>query len=164
MEAYIEEQKFNQPWLKLAIIIPFVTVISGFFLGNPKGMQTTGLIISFSILGLITALFYYAKLVTKMDEKGITIRFYPFQRYYYFVGWHEIETAVIRKYKPIAEYGGWGIRYSQKNGKAYNVSGNNGLQLELKSGKKFLIGTQKVPAMQNSLDVLKNTYAISCIK
>jgi hypothetical protein len=39
------------------------------------------------------------------------------------------------------EYGGWGIKYG-KMGKAYNVSGNRGVQLEFTDGKRLLIGSQ----------------------
>lgn len=51
----------------------------------------------------------------------------------------------MRLYRPIKEFGGWGMRtaFNGKNGKAYNVSGNVGIQLELKNGSKTLLGTQK---------------------
>ncbi|MHC4643443.1 MAG: hypothetical protein ACYS32_17515, partial [Planctomycetota bacterium] len=49
-----------------------------------------------------------------------------------------------RTYKPILEYGGWGIRCSfTGKGKAYNVSGNKGVQLVFTNGKKLLIGSQQ---------------------
>ena len=41
------------------------------------------------------------------------------------------------------EYGGWGIRtISLKKNIAYTISGDKGLQIELKDGKKILLGTQ----------------------
>lgn len=40
------------------------------------------------------------------------------------------------------DYGGWGIRYGRK-GKAFNVFGSRGLQLEFTNGKRLLIGSQK---------------------
>jgi len=49
---------------------------------------------------------------------------------------------MAREYKPIREYGGWGIRYVI-GGIAYNVYGNKGVQLILKNKKKVLVGTQK---------------------
>lgn len=57
----------------------------------------------------------------------------------------------VREYKPILEYGGYGIRYSF-SGKAYNVRGKMGLQLKFKDGGKLLIGTQKMEEME---DILK---------
>ncbi|MHC4386604.1 MAG: hypothetical protein ACYSUG_06395, partial [Planctomycetota bacterium] len=54
----------------------------------------------------------------------------------------DIETIYPRLYSPIAEYGGWGIRFG-KSGGAYNLRGSQGIQLILKNGKNFLIGTQQ---------------------
>ena len=48
----------------------------------------------------------------------------------------------VRQYKPLSEYGGWGLRYGS-SGKAYNVSGNIGIQLHFKDGSTLLIGTNK---------------------
>jgi hypothetical protein len=45
-------------------------------------------------------------------------------------------------YSPLRDYGGWGIRRGAK-GKAYNVSGNHGVRLELSDGKRILIGSQR---------------------
>ena len=54
----------------------------------------------------------------------------------------EIIKYEIRKYRPIIEYGGWGIRFN-KSGKAYTVSGNIGIQIQMSTGKGILIGTQQ---------------------
>ncbi|NVL91956.1 MAG: hypothetical protein HWN71_02845 [Desulfobacterales bacterium] len=43
-------------------------------------------------------------------------------------------------YNPLKDYGGWGIRYG-RGGRAYNVSGNRGVYLELSNGKSLLIGS-----------------------
>ncbi len=66
--------------------------------------------------------------------------------------WEDISKAYIREYKPVAEYGGWGVRgFFSSSGRAYNVSGNVGLQVELKNGKKILIGTQKQETIEELL-------------
>jgi len=50
-------------------------------------------------------------------------------------------------YYPISEFGGWGLRggffFNKGKEKAVNVSGDIGIQLIFKNGKKLLIGTQK---------------------
>ena len=64
----------------------------------------------------------------------------------------EIDRFEIREYKPIKEYGGWGMKQGKKGvGKAYSVSGNIGLQLYLTNGKKVLIGTQRRDAMLRAI-------------
>ncbi|MFN5416587.1 MAG: hypothetical protein ACK5B9_05980 [Flavobacteriia bacterium] len=148
---FSEKQKFTQWWLFLLLF-----GISGLFIyalyiqlvvGTPFGDKPIGngglIAISIFVLNL-NALFFATRLETQIDHKGIYVRFYPFQRKMRFYAWQEIQKAEVRTYKPLQEYGGWGIRYGFRgNGKAYNVSGNEGLQLELKSGEKFLIGTRK---------------------
>lgn len=57
--------------------------------------------------------------------------------------------------EPIKEYGGWGIKGKFKS-KAYNVSGNIGLQLYLKNGRKVLFGTQRQEAIENAMKKLMN--------
>ena len=67
----------------------------------------------------------------------------------------DINSFEVRKYKPIAEYGGWGIRAGgRKAGRAYNVSGNMGLQLYLKNNKKILIGTQKPGEIRKAMEAM----------
>ena len=68
------------------------------------------------------------------------MRFFPFHFREKHFAWEDISKAYVRRYSPLWEYGGWGIKYGFQ-GKAYNVSGNEGIQLELKSGKRVLIGT-----------------------
>ena len=77
-----------------------------------------------------------------MDERGISYRFYPFQLTTKLISWDTMHKCNTRRYKPIMEYGGWGFRIGL-GGKALNVKGNRGVQIELKNGKRLLIGTQK---------------------
>ncbi|MCB0473313.1 MAG: hypothetical protein KDC69_02350 [Flavobacteriaceae bacterium] len=72
--------------------------------------------------------------------------------------WNDLGKVFIRKYNPVLEYGGWGVRlnYYRKRGRAFNVSGNIGLQLILKNGKKILIGTHKEYEMKQVLSTYKD--------
>ncbi|MAD97222.1 MAG: hypothetical protein CMB99_07855 [Flavobacteriaceae bacterium] len=74
-------------------------------------------------------------------------RFFPFHLKYKLILWKEIANCYVRKYDAVTEYGGWGFKggalWKKSNGKAINVSGDIGIQLELVNGKKLLIGTQK---------------------
>ena len=58
--------------------------------------------------------------------------------------------AVAMKYKPISQYGGWGIKYGF-NGKAYNVSGNLGVKVFLKNGSNIMFGSQNYKSLARSL-------------
>jgi hypothetical protein len=98
------------------------------------------------ILLAVIILLYYSKLVTEVRYDGVYIRYTPFHRSFRCLPFSEIESYEARTYSPIAEYGGWGIRWGWKGGNrniAYNVSGNKGVQLVLKDGRRILIGSQK---------------------
>jgi hypothetical protein len=122
------------------------------FGGNP--MSNTGIIIAFGgvvlLFLLLVGLFGSVKLNTLIDEFGVAYRFIPFQIKFRKIAWTEIESCEVVKYDPMRDYGGWGIRVGKK-GKAYNISGDKGLQLTLKNGKHFLLGTQKEQTLKDFL-------------
>ena len=124
---------------------------------NNEGMDNISrftLIISSIILVGITFLLFRIKLVTRIREDGIYYRFFPFHLKEKSILKEDIKSFEVRKYKPIAEYGGWGVRKSIRRGSAYNVSGNMGLQLYLKSGRKLLIGTQKAGEIGRAMEAM----------
>jgi hypothetical protein len=81
-------------------------------------------------------------LYTRIDAEGVHFRMKPFHLREQTIAWEEIDQIHVRKYSPIMEYGGWGIRYG-RNGKAFNVRGDYGIQIVKKNGKRVLIGTQR---------------------
>ncbi|MFM7078548.1 MAG: hypothetical protein ACKOYC_02030 [Bacteroidota bacterium] len=66
------------------------------------------------------------------------------------VSMSDVERIWIRQYRPISEYGGWGIRYGS-SGFAVNLKGSYGIQIAFKSGKKILIGTSQPARMNEAL-------------
>ena len=59
-----------------------------------------------------------------------------------------------RTYRPVRDYGGWGIRWG-RDGKAYIIVGNEGLQLLLGDGEKILIGSQRPQELEAALGAWK---------
>jgi len=149
---FYEIQRFRQWWLWLIIV--FVLGFSAYnSIGNAEFFSTTELIISLAIPILIFLLFFIIKLETKIDTLGIRVRLFPFHFQFKYFQWKSIEKAYIREYSPLMDYGGWGLRIvSFGRGKAYTVSGDLGLQLVFKDGKKLLIGTQKSVEIKKLLD------------
>jgi hypothetical protein len=62
---------------------------------------------------------------------------------------------VARTYKPLSEYGGWGIKYG-RSGWAYNIIGDQGVQLELDNGKRILIGSQHAEELEQAINTYRN--------
>ncbi|HSI89614.1 MAG TPA: hypothetical protein VK927_00790 [Adhaeribacter sp.] len=147
---FTERQRFNQWWLWLILLISFALPFYGIYeqLQSPEPFsdpeKTTGIILTAIIMLPVMALFLFMRLETQIKEDGIYVRFFPFHLKFRHFPWSETAEAYVRQYSAISEYGGWGLRFGIfGSGKAYNVSGNQGIQLVFKTGKKLLIGTNK---------------------
>lgn len=149
MKVFKEEQRFTQPWLIVLMvvccIVPFVLLIQKYQKNTDMSLQK--LITTLTIIILANGILFLFKLKTRIDEKGIHYHFFPFHFKTKIITWNEITSAHVRTYDAIGEYGGWGLKggflWNKEKGKAINVSGDVGIQLELKNGKKILIGTQE---------------------
>ena len=149
-----EEQRFTQWWLWVILIsvgiLPIVGVYKQVLLGEPFGnnpMSNTGLIIFMVCMLLFVGLFRLMKLKTVINKNGIEISFFPFLKRAF--KWEEVTSYEIVNYGFV---GGWGIRLGTTYGTVYNVKGNKGLALQLKNGKKYLIGTQKEHELKRLID------------
>jgi hypothetical protein len=154
-----ENQTFTQWWLWLILLvilmIPSYGLYQQVYLGEPMGnnpMSNTELIAYFGgtlvfVIGFITM-----RLITHITDKQIRIRFFPFVRKS--VEWEDVKQAKVVDYGFV---GGWGIRFGTEYGTVYNIKGKKGLAIELNSGKKFLIGTQKAEQLEKMLDARQHS-------
>lgn len=150
---FIEKQRFSQWWLWLLLLFVVSNLVREFLNGTVEEKQA--LFFSALTLTLTSVLFAIMKLETSIDNNGISVRFFPFHLKKKHFNWDQLESCSIRTYKPVIEYGGWGIRktFSGK-GTAYNVKGKVGLQLVFKNGDRLLIGTQKAEKLNEVLKTL----------
>lgn len=150
-----EEQKFTQWWLWLILIgiglLPIFGIYKQLILKEQwrdNSMSDAGLILYTLFTFCLIAMFWLLKLKTEINDLEIQMKFFPFSKKR--INWKEIKSVKIVNYGFV---GGWGIRLWTKYGTVYNTQGNKGLAIELLSGRKFLIGTQK----ENELaETLKN--------
>ena len=163
MKVFKEEQRFTQLWLHLIMAlttIGSIIILYKEWINNvdKSFSENKSYLIPIIIIIFTHLLIYKAKLSTKIDEIGIHYQFIPFQFSYRKISWENIEKIYIRNYSPILEYGGWGLRYTfnKKRGNAVNISGNIGIQIELKNGKRLLIGIQKKEDVKRILETYKS--------
>jgi hypothetical protein len=160
-----ESQQFRQWWyivLILAVTVPVMIMsVYSLYMQIVKGVQVGDnpapnavLVGVFFAMGIVLWGAFSQKLETWIDQEGIHYRFFPIIFRKKLIAKAEIQRYELRKYNAILDYGGWGIRrgFGRKWGKAYNVSGNIGLQLYFTNGKKLLIGTQRSQAILYAMD------------
>lgn len=179
MESYIyyEVQKINKylRWFVLLVlgILPLFSYsflfyslsvkYSHFFLSKETfTLFATGIVVII-ISTLLVILIFSLKLELHLNSVGIFFRFFPFHRKFRKIPFSDINSFTIRKFNPITEYGGWGIRYSIRgNGLAYTLSGRFGLQIELNSARKMLIGTHHPEEVLSALKFfIPNKYFLN---
>ncbi|MEW6553483.1 MAG: DUF6141 family protein [Actinomycetota bacterium] len=151
--TFREVQRFNQPWLWALVALAAAFAWFAFFYelfssltGDDGGADLWVAVLVWVVVGLgVPVLFIACKLVVEVRRDGLYYRYHPFHRRTYRIAWQEITSAEARSYRPIAEYGGWGLRraWRKDGGMAYNVYGNRGLQLVLTDGKRVLFGSQR---------------------
>ncbi|NYT19823.1 MAG: hypothetical protein GKC08_06000 [Methanosarcinales archaeon] len=157
--TFREVQKFRQFWVSSLVLIPAVVTLYGayqqLFLGKPFGSNPasyTTMVGITIIFGFLFPLFIFSmKLVTEVRSDGVYVRFFPFHFLFKKFGYADIASYKAVHYSALRDYGGWGIRYG-RNGKAYNISGNDGIMLEFTNGKHLLIGSQRVHEFLMALD------------
>jgi hypothetical protein len=158
-----ERQRFRQPWLWAVLLASALGVcgmmgwglVQQFALKRPFGTNpasdtalawTAGGVVAFELLMLW--LMFRLELEVRVEPDALYIRFAPFIRRR--IAYSNIRAAEARTYSPIREYGGWGIRYGAA-GKAYNVSGNEGVQLRMANGERLLIGSQRANELASAI-------------
>jgi hypothetical protein len=114
-----------------------------------KGSPAWLAIIQLVVFGLgIPAFGAAVRLITEVTPDTLRVRLVPLRARQ--IPLDTIASAFPREYSPMREYGGWGVRTSAE-GRAYNASGNKGVQLVLKDGSRILIGSQKPEALAAAL-------------
>jgi hypothetical protein len=157
---YREVQHFRQPWVWLLIAGVFGVTVWSFVqqivlrrpFGQNPASDTVVMIIALVFGIAFPVLFLVANLTVEVRSDGLYYRFFPFHWSFRRISAETLSKHEVHKYRPIRDYGGWGIRYG-RGGKAYNVSGDRGVMLELSDGSRLLIGSQKPEDLANAISL-----------
>jgi len=160
---YREVQKFNQFWVWVLVLLPaamaWYGAIEQLVYSRPYGDNPTsnqGMLVIWFAFGLLLPLFIMSiRLIIDVRNDGIYVKFFPIHLSFKYYSFETIGSYSVITYRPILDYGGWGIRYSSK-GKAYNIRGNRGLLFEFKNGKHLMLGSQEPDIFKMAIDQGRN--------
>ena len=143
-----EKQRFTQWWLYTSLVPVMVLEVVMLSKQATVWYEWWPILITLSVFGLLMLI----TLRTVVTTDSVTIYYFPLLLKPKVFRWEDTEQAYVRRYNPLGEYGGWGIKgIGSRFGKAYNVKGDKGLQLVRKDGKKILIGTQRMEELNQVL-------------
>lgn len=144
-KEFTEFQRFNSRWMWTIIggliISGTLPIIGAMAPGFPPEMIPVIILISLFPV-CIAVVIGTGYLKTTINSSGIFVEMKILIKFKKHFLWSEIESIAVDRYKPIKEFGGWGIRMG-RNSIAYSTSGNEGLILKLNSSKKVVIGTKR---------------------
>jgi hypothetical protein len=146
--ALFEEKQGPALWVRAvllamplaALAFSYIQFVLGHPLGNrPMSDGALGILDFALVAGFV--LLWRLQLVTRVYRGSIRVRLWPFANRVIPAG--DIAHYEVRTYRPVRDYGGWGLREGIAGDTAYTMSGNKGVQLELRGAKSILIGSQR---------------------
>jgi len=165
--SFREVQGFRQWWLWVLLPATALGTIGLFGYGiytqiiegdpwgdrpmSDAGLLTTTIATTILVAG-VAALILSARLTTEVRSDGLHIRFFPLK--WKTINFDTIASYEARTYRAIRDYGGYGIRWGRE-GKAYIVGGDEGLQLMLNDGRKILIGSRRAGELEAAMRTWK---------
>ncbi len=129
--------------LTLVSIVPGILLMFGALReGVAEGVVPLPLVLLAVATTVILGLWFRnMRLITEVGGDTITLRFKGLFKTRT-IPISSVESADARTYRPLLEYGGWGIKFGPK-GWVYNVSGTEGVQLKLRGSRPLLIGSRR---------------------
>jgi hypothetical protein len=158
---YREVQRFRQKWVWVLVAgvaaLAWLIFVRQIVLGQELGDNPSpdwGVWLLWVFIGLaLPGLFLYLRLVLEVTADQIVIRFRPLHARV--IPLSEVQDFEVRKYSAVKEYGGWGIKgWSQKK-VAYNVSGNEGVELTLQDSRRVMLGSQRASELAEAIKMAR---------
>lgn len=154
---FSETQKFRQLWLFALVGCVlggsmaylwwgwYRQVVGGLPFGNhpaPNGLLTMVVCVETLVCVLLGGLLLGMKLKVEADEEGLEIHFFPIKKLW--IPYTAMERVQSREYRPLREFGGWGVKYSWDGKvKSFTMEGKRGVEIFLRDGTRILVGSRR---------------------
>lgn len=156
MVYFREEQRFSWFWM-IPLMIPAVILGYGVYRQvwqrRPFGDYPIGntLLWSVFLVSLVVAVWFpQIKLITEVRGDVLSIRFtslWPER----LIVWTDVRRLETITYKPIKDFGGYGVRWATGRGMVFNARGNRGVRMELASGERIVLGSQRPKELHEAI-------------
>jgi hypothetical protein len=156
-----EVQRFRDVWWIMVLVFGVAATQWWIFLGQIVGGVPAGnrpapdvvVLLVWLLCGIgLPVLFLLLGLEVEVSPNAVIIRFTPlFTRV---IDKREIADVEALTYRPLREFGGWGVR-GWGGRVAYNVRGDQGVELTLHDGRHVLIGTQRAPELAAAITAFR---------
>ncbi|MDD4253891.1 MAG: DUF6141 family protein [Methanofollis sp.] len=145
-----ETQRFTQPWLWAVLIliagVAWWGAVQQLYFSVPFGNRPApdwAMAVITLVFGTLFPLFFAViHLTVEVRDGGIAYRFFPFHLSFRVIPATDVERLEACTYRPLTEFGGWGIRWGAGGWRAYTTGGDRGVRVYLRNGRKILFGSR----------------------
>jgi hypothetical protein len=150
VSVFREEQYFD--W-RVYTLIALGLAVTG--LGLARGRAGSielllGLFVGLSLVMVIVLLLLHMTTEVTPTHLGVWFGWVPIYRRIVPVA--AIRVIEVVTFRPLADYGFWGIRSGRDGERVLIARGNRGVRLELMDGSKLLIGSQRPEELARALE------------
>ena len=151
-----EEQRIRQLGFRLSVLaaaLPAWGLLFGILLEpiRSDARAMSGILGTWFFIGVALPAFVTAvKLTTEVRADGVYYCFSPLHLSFRRIGFDEMGRYEALRYRPLLEYGGWGLRIRYRR-RAYSISGDRGVRFTLPDGRTILLGSLKAEAFASAI-------------
>lgn len=154
---FTEIQRFRHVWLFVLVglitVLAWTTAVIQIGLGRPVGNNPAPDTVVYVVVVLfgigLPIMLVSARMRVTVTAEKVLVDYFPFMRRSF--ARRDIRSAEVTTFRPVMEYGGWGIRYNLDGIWAYIVNGNRGVLLTFSDGVRIIIGSRRPQELANSL-------------
>jgi len=148
--VFREEQYFD--W-RIYTFIALGEMLTGLALSRGRVLSLEfGLGLAIGLALLMIVIVFLLHMTTEVTPTDVRVWFGWVPTYRRLVPIDTIRSVEVVTYRPIADYGFWGIRSGRDGERALIARGNRGVRLELLDGSKLLIGSQRPELLASVID------------
>jgi hypothetical protein len=148
--VYREEQYFDWRVYALIAVVGLLTGV-GLLRGRIWSSEVAiGLVIGVAFL--LFVVLFILHMTTEVAPTGVCVWFGWAPNYPRTVPLHTIQSVEVVTFRPVTDYGFWGVRRGRDGERAFIARGVRGVRLELIDGTRVLIGSQQPEALASVLD------------
>ena len=151
--VFRETQRMPRSWRLPVLVIAvggvLVYAVTAEAAGRGDAAALIGLVAI--VVGLVVAsLALVAKLEVSVTRVAVDVRWVPLARRS--IPFATIDQAEAVTYRPVRQFGGWGIRFGRSGARAYSMSGDSAVRLTLHDGSEIYLGSLEPEALAAAID------------
>jgi hypothetical protein len=155
---YREEQRFG--WWIYALVALIMGLVWWILLGNgpadvPAARRHAGDFSVGIVFGMALPILFVIgvlRMTTVVTPTEVRVWFGWIPSYRRAIPIGTITRVEVVHYRPLADYGGWGIRHGRDGEKVLSARGDRGVRLRLVDGSRLMIGSQRPEELALALE------------